>query len=529
MKKLIVMLLTLSLLVACLSGCSLLGEKNPDEGETTEVQTEPREVIEGLVGEGTKESPYLIGTAEDLALLATVTNDVSAPKTCKNLYFRLTADVDLGGREWLPIGGCFSGHFDGNGHTVSNFKLTNETKAAQVKINSNLTVFANIGLFGLVYEGSVSNLTVSGCTVEMSEKSNNYGCLAGGLYNAALTDCRVAESSVKVSKERGDTNVGGMVGISEGSNIKNCEATAVINAYRDQEASESEGMHVGGLVGMYRSNQKEFPTDYAIIENCKSGSTISVCNNAGSMYVGGVAGYAYEVKGSSFEGTIAASSYTGSIGYDYVGGIAGYLLNAEACSVKGELTANTNGYLFAGGIVSHLTKGKVLNCSFTGSINAATVGYDSYAGGIVGELDTDGWVENCLAAGTISAQSGRLGSACDANAGGIVGKSGQDMTVKSCLSLGSVSAMGSRASAATITGRRTYGATNVDETKHGFYNCHTGMAIGGGAENVAVEGTVATVEQLESVSFYTDVLGWSADVWEIGTPNMENKIYPTLK
>ena len=42
-------------------------------------------------------------------------------------------------------------------------------------------------------------------------------------------------------------------------------------------------------------------------------------------------------------------------------------------------------------------------------------------------------------------------------------------------------------------------------------------------------GTVCTLIQLNSVSFYTDDLGWDADVWNFSELDFANGKYPTFK
>ncbi|MDE5551107.1 MAG: hypothetical protein K2I99_07170, partial [Bacteroidaceae bacterium] len=94
-------------------------------------------------GKGTADSPYLIGTAAELAGMAQRTN---AGETFEGQYFKLTADLWLSDEStpaderplWVPIGettlsnedaetnpggfygkDCwFKGNFDGAGHTI---------------------------------------------------------------------------------------------------------------------------------------------------------------------------------------------------------------------------------------------------------------------------------------------------------------------------------------------------------------------------------------------------------------------------
>ena len=51
---------------------------------------------------------------------------VSGGETYESTYFELTADIDLGGKEWTPIGtkdSQFAGKFSGNGKTIRNLTV----------------------------------------------------------------------------------------------------------------------------------------------------------------------------------------------------------------------------------------------------------------------------------------------------------------------------------------------------------------------------------------------------------------------
>ena len=77
-------------------------------------------------GSGTEDDPYLISTGNELVYLASEINGSNA-NIYYNKYYRLTANIDLGGKEWNPIGcyrygnsdfdnnRAFCGHFDGDG------------------------------------------------------------------------------------------------------------------------------------------------------------------------------------------------------------------------------------------------------------------------------------------------------------------------------------------------------------------------------------------------------------------------------
>ena len=87
---------------------------------------------------------FTISDSADLAGLAELVNEGNnfSGKTIK-----LGADIDLGGKEWTPIGNStnsFKGVFEGNKHTISNLFINSPTKS-------------NIGLFGVTQSGEVKN------------------------------------------------------------------------------------------------------------------------------------------------------------------------------------------------------------------------------------------------------------------------------------------------------------------------------------------------------------------------------------
>ena len=85
-----------------------------------------------LDGDGSYEKPYLIENATDLAYMAYMVNEGDSGSSEK--YWSLEADIDLSGALWTPIGlqnddndKFFTGCFWGNGYTISNITITNES------------------------------------------------------------------------------------------------------------------------------------------------------------------------------------------------------------------------------------------------------------------------------------------------------------------------------------------------------------------------------------------------------------------
>ena len=129
-------------------------------------------------GNGTAGNPYLIARAEQLAKLS---RDVDAGNSYKGQYFKLTADIDLGGLEWMPIGQSnwyvhpFSGNFDGNCHSVSNMKIVPN--------------FDFSGLFGHCEGSRIENLAVINADVEFPLWVGNDGILCGIAFDTQFSNC----------------------------------------------------------------------------------------------------------------------------------------------------------------------------------------------------------------------------------------------------------------------------------------------------------------------------------------------------
>ncbi len=156
----------------------------------------------------------LINTAEEFESIGTDKNTLG-------MYYVLGADLDFGGKKLNAIGRYgsaaaylpFTGGFDGNGHTVSNFA-----------VETNGTDTFNLGLFGFV-TGDICNLTVENASVT---GTNFIGGIVGSLG---------AGGSVRNCTARGitlPTTAGREIGVIAGRNsgyIENCTvlqgATAV--------------------------------------------------------------------------------------------------------------------------------------------------------------------------------------------------------------------------------------------------------------------------------------------------------------
>ncbi len=117
---------------------------------------------------------YSISTAEELAKLATMTNNY---KICSNCEFVLADDIDLSaystGEGWTPIGTSnqFTATFDGNGYVISNLYInTPSINCVGLFRWCNFAEIKNVGLENVDVTGDyeVGGLMGRGCNVTIS-------------------------------------------------------------------------------------------------------------------------------------------------------------------------------------------------------------------------------------------------------------------------------------------------------------------------------------------------------------------------
>lgn len=216
----------------------------------------------------------VIKTVDDLLAFSKAVNNGDYDKN-KDAVVVLENDLDLTGVVWTPIGNvidengdlehCFSGKFYGNGHTISNIDFT--------------SIYGKdvlVGFFGDIEEAEVSGLTIEG-NLDVTNTDNDYtfyGTIAGFAGDCTISDC---VSNVSFNNN-GKYVYGlmGMVGQADGTTFEYCENTADITI-----SGDSGSLYVGGIVG------------YA-----QNGTEVRYCSSTGDMVyaapdAGGIVGCLY--------------------------------------------------------------------------------------------------------------------------------------------------------------------------------------------------------------------------------------------
>ena len=209
----------------------------------------------------------------------------------RSINCTLTADIDLTGKDWTPIGtnfyNSYTGTFDGGGHTIMGLTVTTNDQY--------------VGLFGrLGKAGTVKNVVMDGIQITCNHRLGYAGGVAGFSWGGTIENCSVSGS---VS---GTICAGGVVGIQWEASITGCSSSATVKGM----------VQVGGVAG-----------------ETNSGATMAACYATGNVTIeidpinnilgGGLVGFN---AGSSVLACYATGNVTStgsSTGKVHIGGFLG--------------------------------------------------------------------------------------------------------------------------------------------------------------------------------------------------------------
>lgn len=275
---------------------------------------------------------YEIHTAKELAGLAKLTQDGTS---FDRVDFTLTADIDLAGHEWTPIG-RFCGNFDGDNHTVRHM---------QVRGNGG-------GMYGLIsfaVGSTLQNIGLLDVDIEIIRGPEvggeiDAGVLVGQINNGLVEN---AYATGKLTVDTGDdcqSSIGGLVGFnyaSERGTVSQCSSSVVVTS-RSSDTTREQNQVAGGVVGWNCSEKNGI----ALVENC------------------------------AFTGTLI-DAYADVYYASYVGGIAGANIPFHECTqaivrnciVTGTIESDGNDKTFVGAIATQANEGShVEHCYYDASI-----------------------------------------------------------------------------------------------------------------------------------------------------------------
>lgn len=411
------------------------GEAIPDgESELPIFDVWDGSVASGFAsGTGTKESPYLIKTASQLAYLAINTDNHGGA------YYTLMSHIDLNGMDWTPIGASNHsyGVFDGNGSIIKGLKVSGDIAFA--------------GLFGHItnvlhnttttYPSGVYNLSIVDADVSSNRASAFCGILAGRVaqhqqgsaYIGEMVDVSNVEVSGKISATGLESICGGLAGTIAKVNLANCKSDIHISA---------TGSYFGGLCGNL------------------IGSSVSKCSVSGKIEATSydrIGGFAGQITTSKLQNCFTENMiiFVSSRSEAPIGGFVGYAddqVQITSCQVNNsQIECGAQGGAFAGFLGTPVT---VKECTASGSITGTWT-----LGGFVGNgFDSNTVISHCTTSAIVTANNW--------NVGGFVGFS--KATIDNCTASGNVTSTANWGDHNYKTGG--FAGTNAGVIKNSVYS-----------------------------------------------------------
>lgn len=292
-----------------------------------------------LKGSGTEKDPYLISNAKELRKAAELLSEKETRQDYAQSHFRLTADIDLDGKKWTPIFG-FEGVFDGNNHTITGLNIKYSKKISSYTGSEAI----RFGLFGMLRNATVRNLTISDSNISVTLDSGTVGTLAGNAHDTVIENCHVTDS-VTVSAAY---HAGGLIGSASDGQIIGCTNAAAVT---------STDANAGGIATMCDS-----------IQDCSNSGAITASDDAGGI----TATLNSSATNCENTGEIKAREYAGGICASFGDGALNSKDNdntvaMKGCTNSGTVTSETDP---AGGITSRASAGSIVDCVNTGTVTS---------------------------------------------------------------------------------------------------------------------------------------------------------------
>ena len=337
-----------------------------------------------IEGHGTESSPYEVQHIGHLSYIASrVNNGVDGFATA---HYKLMNDIDCDGRTLTPIGASenrpFQGTFDGQSFTISNYVPGCQNHSS--------------ALFGYVKSPAViKDLAVKPLKINEdfnTDKFHAYSALVGVTCTdnkdavVTLSGCSVSNSGndFKLNLGNYDIYFGSMIGLAE-SGVRLTGCRNGLRMYVDTYGKYDEGngvYSVGGMIGAVTKFSKEV---HCTLDKCWNTGIVQV-QNYGDSYVGGLIGRLHDSG-------------------DVIPEIASCTNNAEVTVNNDRYSQWVRNYTYAGGIVGYMDADGyhdedpyILNCYNTGPIYGWAYG-SCRLGGIMGNCyDDDTHIINCASA-----------------------------------------------------------------------------------------------------------------------------------
>ena len=276
-------------------------------------------------GSGTASDPYKITSLDDLNLIS----------DHPGAYYSLTKDIQTNGNINFSVN-YFSGHLDGNSHTI--YGLKKPLIAQNDGTIENLRIVADFdddsqnvqGVIAQYNQGKIQECSVSGTVTghmggDGSMVFPEFGGIAGQNELAGIISGCTARLNINLSMPAMKGCVGGIAGLNIGT-IEKCVSNGIISV--TQKNGTSYPLYVGGIAG----ETQKFGGMGGVIKECLHAGQIKV--SGGSSSVGQICGLA------------AANVINSSTGLN------GHILNCYGKTGSGNLVGSTAAVPSTGGLLT---------------------------------------------------------------------------------------------------------------------------------------------------------------------------------
>ena len=412
----------LGVILSVILSCTLLIACNDDKGDNDDVEIKPAKTEE-------------VDSYEDLLAVSSYVG-----KTYSNYTIKLTADIDLTGKEWKPIGStldkAFMGVFDGNGHTIKGLTITGwSDNGAPLYIAKKIIGWLSDGT--PVYESSEIINVTKGETVSEGKTEAKEIVREGD--NADPNYVKLSDGDGYFEKSVSYGSVG-LFGYTSGATIKNLTVSGADISFYAPDDSVYAGIVSGYDVSSEFNNVNVIDGKIAVSTLFTESYTYAdyygtpnmpIRKNTSNQYVGGIVGYAksnsvkennaLNVKNTVFNNVVSNEFIFDNTNYSayYSGQLVivgqekdaklvvdenkqrGYIVTNVQRDIDDNLIPNDWDYparLYSGGIAGYIDGGK-LNTVKTSGYNKANamgdginpiegttlvMGQSAYVGGISG-------------------------------------------------------------------------------------------------------------------------------------------------
>ena len=313
-----------------------------------------------LKGSGTKNSPYIVGSAYDLETVAEYSS--------KNAYFALASDIEFTEKDFefggafynvgngcITIGdaasgfkGTFTGLYNGKVHSITGLSLA----------GSNFG-----GLFGATDGAVISDLIINDADVS---GLNYAGVIAGSAKNTAIKNITI--NSAKVQAVEFGGFAGSVVGYAENTDIENVTVNGA-EVKTNLDATSATVEVAGGAAGVFDGTVKNVSLDGVTVES--------------GTVAGGIIG---SVRGGKT--AVADASVNAEIKGDIAGGVIGCAENLLDISINGCAVSGTvEGTDISAGIIGQITSDSADNSA--DKAKAAIIS-DTVVSAVVSEAEISG-------------------------------------------------------------------------------------------------------------------------------------------